>query len=268
MIQRRSDSRQPPQDQADGLRRLFAGPRQHVLPLVANPFVPASGAGSRWRRLRWWPAAGRCWWSTRPAARRAARDRAVRPGRQHRAPCRRVWATWPRAACRWPMSTRRGSAAAFIDAIAAAAPQADVVLLHADPSDLARLLAGRPARPVLLGADRLEAVKQAYAGCKLLVQRCRPASFDLLLSARTGSRQDAASRQPGRLRRHLSWRARGARRRRSTRWPTPAATTRRCSPVAGGAVALDDPHTSAAWPRELPAGRRRAARQADTTAEP
>ena len=32
-----------PLDQADGLRRLFAGRRRHVLPLAANPHVAFGG---------------------------------------------------------------------------------------------------------------------------------------------------------------------------------------------------------------------------------
>jgi hypothetical protein len=65
----------------------------------------------------------------------------------------------------------------------AAAPQAEVILLHADPLDLTRLFKRRCARPILLGADHPESIKHAYAACKLLVQRCALMSFDLLLAA-------------------------------------------------------------------------------------
>nr|MCU0967622.1 flagellar biosynthesis protein [Rubrivivax sp.] len=74
-------------------------------------------------------------------------------------------------------------AGAFLDAVAAAAPAADVVLLHASPPDMARLFVRRAARPLLLAADDAEAVKHAYAACKLLAQRCRLLTFDLLLLA-------------------------------------------------------------------------------------
>jgi hypothetical protein len=187
MIQRRSDSRQPPQDQADGLRRLFAGPGQHVLPLVANPFVPASGALIEVAAAAL-VASGRQVLVVDAASNAAApRETALfdlagsidtlSPGLGYL------------AARGLPLAhvDSRGSAAAFVDAIAAASPAADVVLLHADPSDMARLLAGRPARPVLLCAERLEAVKQAYAAAKLLVRRAGTLRLDLLLSARTGS---------------------------------------------------------------------------------
>jgi flagellar biosynthesis protein FlhG len=38
-----ASSRPAPLDQADGLRRMFAGRRRSVLPLVANPYAPFSG---------------------------------------------------------------------------------------------------------------------------------------------------------------------------------------------------------------------------------
>jgi len=77
----------------------------------------------------------------------------------------------------------RGSAAGFIDAVLQAAPQAEVVLLHADGIDLTRLLKHRAARPVLVGADHPESIKHAYAGAKLLAGRCGLMTFDLLLAA-------------------------------------------------------------------------------------
>jgi flagellar biosynthesis protein FlhG len=81
----------------------------------------------------------------------------------------------------------RGSAGGLIDALAQAAPKADVVLLHASASDLARMFMRRAARPILMGADHPESIKHAYASCKLLAQRCNLMTFDLLLVA------DAAS---------------------------------------------------------------------------
>ena len=77
----------------------------------------------------------------------------------------------------------RGSAARFIDALFDALPSADVLLLHADAGELARILTRRVARPVLLAADHPESLKQAYAACKLIVQRTRLATFDLVLVA-------------------------------------------------------------------------------------
>jgi flagellar biosynthesis protein FlhG len=77
----------------------------------------------------------------------------------------------------------RGSAARLLDEIALAAPEADVVLFHAGAADLARLFTHRGARPLLLAGDHPEAVKHAYAAWKLLAQRVRWLSADLLLVA-------------------------------------------------------------------------------------
>ncbi len=178
-----------PFDQATGLRRMFAGHRQRLLPLVANPFVPGSGA-----LLECVSAA---------LVNRGIEVLVIDAAAS--APAPREWARVDLAACIEPVTDgvsflaarglplahvdTRGSAAGFIDAVAAAAPQAEVLLLHAEPTDLARMLVGRAARPVLLGADRPESIKQAYACCKLLAQRCRLMTFDLLLTARDGNRR-------------------------------------------------------------------------------
>ncbi|MBL8341068.1 MAG: flagellar biosynthesis protein [Rubrivivax sp.] len=77
----------------------------------------------------------------------------------------------------------RGSAARFVEAMFDAVPSADVVLLHAEAGDLARALARRVARPLLLAADHPDSLKQAYASCKLLKQRTGLATFDLILLA-------------------------------------------------------------------------------------
>ena len=81
----------------------------------------------------------------------------------------------------------RGSAGGFIDAVQQAAPQADVVLLHAEGIDLVRLLKNRSARPVLIGADHPESIKHAYANAKLLASRNGLMTFDLLLAAAPNS---------------------------------------------------------------------------------
>jgi flagellar biosynthesis protein FlhG len=47
-----------------------------------------------------------------------------------------------------------GSTASFLQAAADAAPQADVVLVHAGATDLCRLFARSEARPLLLADDR------------------------------------------------------------------------------------------------------------------
>lgn len=176
-----------PLDQADGLRRLFAGRRRHVIALVANPHVAFSGVVL-----------------DRLAA--VLADNSAGQGREvlvvdaaSSSPLPHELAGVDLAACIENIAPRvsylparglpasyvdtRGSAAGFIDAVQQAAPQAEVLLLHADGSDLARLLKHRAARPVLIGADHPESIKHAYAGAKLLAGRCGLMTFDLLLSA-------------------------------------------------------------------------------------
>lgn len=172
-----------PLDQADGLRRLFAGRRRHVLPLAANPHAAFSGVvldrlaavlAAQGREVLVVDAA-----STSPAPQELA-------GVDLAACIERIAPRVAYLAARGlPLAhvDTRGSAGAFIDAVQLAAPQAEVVLLHADAGDLSRLLKRRAARPVLIGADHPESIKHAYASAKLLVKRCDLMTFDLLLAA-------------------------------------------------------------------------------------
>ena len=176
-----------PLDQADGLRRLFAGQRQRLLPLAANPHVPFCGQVL-----------------DRLAAVLAAQGHQVLvvDAADH-SPAPHELAMLDLAVCIEALSARvsylparglpmahvdtRGCSGGFIDALQQAAPHADVILLHADAGDLARLLVRRSARPMLIGADHPESIKHAYATCKLLAQRCGLMTFDLLLAAAPGS---------------------------------------------------------------------------------
>jgi hypothetical protein len=178
-----------PLDQADGLRRLFAGQRQVVLPLVANPHVAFSGVVLD--RLASVLAAA--------SAQRPKGRRVLVVDASAGSPQPPEIAALDLAACIEPLSPRvgylparglpkqhvdtRGSAAGFIDALMRAAPQAEVILLHGDAQDLARMFKRRGARALLLGADHPESIKHAYAGAKLLAQRCGLLSFDLILAA-------------------------------------------------------------------------------------
>ncbi len=176
-----------PEDQAHGLRRLFAARRGHVLALVANPHVAFAGVvldrvaallAAQGRKVLVVDAA-----STSPPAHElasvdlAAGIEAVAPNVAY-LPGRGL----PRAHV-----DTRGSAAGLLDALQAAAPEFDVVVLHADGADLARVFRLRPVRAVLLGADHPESVKHAYAMAKLMVQRCASPTFDLLLVAQAAS---------------------------------------------------------------------------------
>ncbi len=182
----------PPADQASGLRRLFGPKRRCLLPVAANPFVPAGQAlletlsaalAVQGRQVLVVDAA-----STAPAPHESALfDLAAGVERLHD----QVSYLAARGVPLTHVDTR-GSAAAFIDVAFDTAPQADVMLLHADPTDLARMLGQRAVRPLLLGADRPESIKQAYACCKLLAQRCGLMTFDLLLAARADNRRMSA----------------------------------------------------------------------------
>ena len=179
-----------PLDQADGLRRMFQGQaaaQQRFVPLVANPHVAFSGVVLD--RLASVLAAG---------GRQVLVVDAGAGAPQHNelagldlAVCiervaQRV-AYLPARGLPLSFVDTRGSAGHFITALQAAAPWADVVLLHAESQELARVLARRSARPVLIGGDHPECIKHAYASAKMLVQRCGLMTYDLLLAASPSS---------------------------------------------------------------------------------
>lgn len=185
-------ARHAPRDQADGLRRLFAGRGQHLLPLVANPHLSrgalvldriAGALAALGRDVLVVDAAA----ASPPPHELALLDlsrgvEALAPGVAY-LPARGL----PRA-----FVDARGSAAGFVDALQSAAPRAEVLLLHADATDLARLLGRRAVRPLLLADDTAQSLQYAYAACKRLVQRCGWMSFDLLLAAATSPARGAA----------------------------------------------------------------------------
>jgi hypothetical protein len=176
-------ARVPPIDQADGLRRLFGSQRPRFVAVVANPDMAFSGLVLE-RLASACSAAGRRTLMVDAAASAppprelvavdlAAGIDALAPGLDYLAarglPMRHV--------------NSRGSCAGFLQALADAAPLADVVVVHADASDLGRLFTGRAVRPLLLAADHPATVTAAYAGLKLLAQRHSLMAFDLLLAA-------------------------------------------------------------------------------------
>jgi len=178
-----ASSQRMPLDQADGLRRLFAGRRRHVLALAANPHVAFAGVvldrlAAVLARLGKTVLVVDAASTSPPPHELAGVDLAA---------C--VETIAPRVsylpARGLPLAyiDTRGSSAAFIDAVMQAAPQAEVLLLHADGADLVRLLKQRASRPLLLGADHPESIKHAYANAKLLAGRCGLMTFDLLLAA-------------------------------------------------------------------------------------
>jgi hypothetical protein len=187
-------SRPAPLDQADGLRRLFAGRRLAVVPLVANPFIGFPGLvldrlaavlAGQGRQVLVVDAAA----ASPPPPELAQVDLAagietVAPGVSY----------LPAAGLPLAYVDTRGCAGGFIDALQRAAPQTEVLLLHAEAQDLTRVLKRRAARPVPLAPDHPEGIKHAYAGAKLLAGRCGLLTFDLLLAAHARSPRLASIR--------------------------------------------------------------------------
>lgn len=173
-----------PLDQADGLRRLFAGRRPlRVLPLAANPHVPFGDAVLDGLAQALWQAGRHVLIVDAAATSPSPNELALLDLASA------VEGIGPRldylAARGLPLAhvDTRGSAASLLDALAAADPACDAIVLHADAADLARMLTRRPRRPLLMAADHPEAVKHAYASLKLLAQRAGLRSFDLVMAA-------------------------------------------------------------------------------------
>jgi hypothetical protein len=170
-------------DQADGLRRLFAGARTRYIAVTANPDVAFSGLALE-----------------RLAAACATREQQVLVVDAAAAEPHEM-AALDLAACVEPLAENlsylaarglplrhvdhQGSTAAFLQVAAEAAPHADVLLVHASASEHCRLFArqAESPRPLLLADDRPASVTHAYAGMKLLTQRAGLVVHDLLLGA-------------------------------------------------------------------------------------
>lgn len=175
-------SRSAPLDQADGLRRLFGQGRTRYIAVASNPHVAfatvlierlTSAIAASGRRLLLVDAA-----ESAPEPHEltlldlAAGVEQLSPQIAYLAarglPLRHV--------------DTRGSCAGLLNALADAAPQADVVLVHASASELSRLFSHRVVRPVLMAADSAPSVTHAYGAMKLLAQRNGLMAFDLMLA--------------------------------------------------------------------------------------
>ena len=176
-----------PVDQAHGLRRLFAHARVVFVPVVSNPHLAFGGV--MLERL------------CTAFAELGKHTLVVDAG--ERASLHDEMALLDLAECIEPLSNEvsylvarglplkfvdaSGSTGGLLQALADAAPQCDVVLVHAPASELCRLFARhherQPVRPLLLADDRPASVTHAYAALKLLTQRAGMVVHDLLLGA-------------------------------------------------------------------------------------
>jgi flagellar biosynthesis protein FlhG len=96
-----------------------------------------------------------------------------------------------------------GGAAPWLQRLAAAAPQCDVLLVHAEATDLSRFFDGRVLSPLLLATEGADSLAHALASLRLLSARHACPQFDVLLGTPMSSPQAAQAV------RHLASWARG-----------------------------------------------------------
>ena len=187
-------------DQAEGLRRLFAHTRVRFVPVVSNPHVAFGGV--MLERL--------CTAFAGRGARVLVVDAGERAGQAGEMALVELGQCVERLSAQVSFLAARGLPVRFVDATgstrgflrhaAEAAPGCDVVLVHAPAADLCRLFA--PARlsgaaaladddsgaaPIVIADDGPASVTHAYASMKLLRRRAGLMVFDLLLGAAPGS---------------------------------------------------------------------------------
>ena len=180
-------SRPMPLDQADGLRRLFAHKRVCMVPVVSNPNVAFGGV--MLERL--------CTAFAEHGKHTLVVDASERASEPFEMAAIDLSACIERlspqvsylAARGLPLRhvNAAGSTASFLQAAMQAAPNCDVLLVHASASDLCRLFMrsgdAPSVRPLLLADDRPASVTHAFAAMKLLTQRAGLVVHDLLLGA-------------------------------------------------------------------------------------
>jgi hypothetical protein len=177
-----------PADQADGLRRLFAGTRTQFIAVAANPNV--AFAGLALERLA--VAVSACLGQPQrqvlvvDTVGAVPHEMAMLDLASCIEPLHELAPNLSYLAARGlPLKhvNARGSCEGFLDALMQAAPDAGAVIVHAEAAELGRLFARRAPRPLLLAADHPTSVTAAYANMKLLAQRHGLMAFDLLLVA-------------------------------------------------------------------------------------
>lgn len=89
----------------------------------------------------------------------------------------------------------QGSSGGLVEVLADAAPQTDVVILHASASELVRVLGkrakGHNLRPLLFTDANPAGLTHAYAAVKVMVQRAQWMAHDLIVCAGPGSKMGA-----------------------------------------------------------------------------
>ncbi|MGZ5716061.1 MAG: MinD/ParA family ATP-binding protein [Caldimonas sp.] len=182
-------------DQADGLRRMFAHSRACFVPVVSNPHIAFGGV--LLERL--------CTAFAERQATTLVVDAAERASEAGEMALVDLGQCIERLSPRVSYLPARGLPIRFVDtagstqgllrAIAEAAPECSVVLVHASAPELSRLFSQRRAAgawseapcPIVLAEDRPGSVTHAYAAMKLLSHRAGLTVFDLVLGAAPNS---------------------------------------------------------------------------------
>lgn len=181
-----------PYDQAEGLRQLFAATRTRFVPVLSNPHVAFGGVMLERLTMAFSSFGLSCLVVD-------AAERAPEPHELASIDLAEGIETLSAdvsylAARGLPLRhvDAQGSTAGFLQAVADAAPQVGVVLVHASAADLARMFSQRAVRPLLLADERPASVTHAYAGMKLLAVRAGLMVHDLVIAAPTSSKRAAA----------------------------------------------------------------------------
>ena len=192
---RSSASASRPVDQAHGLRQMFPTRVVRFIPVVSNPQMMFGGvvlerlcaayAGFGLKVLV--VDAGE---RARPPSELAAFDlsEGIEPLSSHvhylpakGLPLRHVDA--------------QGSSSTLLDLLADAAPQMDVILVHASASELVRMMAkpsrGINLRPLVFTDEQGAGLTHAYAAVKIMAQRAQWMAYNLLVCAGPGSTMGA-----------------------------------------------------------------------------
>jgi flagellar biosynthesis protein FlhG len=179
-------------DQAAGLRRLFSGgTHQRRVAVASNPHVAC--AGVLLERLTAAFAAQGC----RTLVIDAADGAGVPAAAVLEDPALGIEPLGESLACLQARGLAQslrgvgGGAAQWLQRLGAAAPQHDVLLVHAGATDLSRFFDGRVLTPLLLATEGADSLTHALASLRLLAPRHRCTQFDVLLGAPMTSPQAA-----------------------------------------------------------------------------